>query len=108
MTRLLKCFSAIEGFVTSCRQLIENGPSASTLIEDAHAAAVQLSETIQSLGSGKSNSEPPIPKGVRYNVTSYNKNDECIVSHIMLYNIYYDIAIIQCYTIFQGLSHVSF
>jgi len=54
MTRLLKCISAIEGFVTSCRQLIENGPSASTLIEDAHAAAVQLSETIQSLGSGKS------------------------------------------------------
>ena len=40
--------------MTSCRQLIENGPSASTLIEDAHAAAVQLSETIQSLGSGKS------------------------------------------------------
>ena len=52
--RLIKCISAIEGFVTSCRQLIENGPSASTLIEDAHAAAVQLSETIQSLGSGKS------------------------------------------------------
>ena len=46
--------------MTSCRQLIENGPSASTLIEDAHAAAVQLSETIQSLGSGKSNHVPPI------------------------------------------------
>lgn len=40
--------------MTSCRQLIESGPSASTMIEDAHAAAVQLSETIQSLGSGKS------------------------------------------------------
>ena len=39
--------------MTSCRQLIESGPSASTMIEDAHAAAVQLSETIQSLGSGK-------------------------------------------------------
>ena len=52
----LKCVLAIEGFVTSCRQLIESGPSASTLIEESHAAAVQLSETIQSLGSGKSNS----------------------------------------------------
>ena len=83
--------------MTSCRQLIESGPSASTLIEESHAAAVQLSETIQSLGSGKSNSEPPITGQVQivHYVTSYNKNDECIVSHIMLYNIYYDIAIIQ-------------
>ena len=49
--------------MTSCRQLIESGPSASTMIEDAHAAAVQLSETIQSLGSGKSNTTPPISGG---------------------------------------------
>jgi hypothetical protein len=46
-----KSCTAIEGFETSCLQLIESGPTASTLIEDAHAAAVQLSETIQSLGS---------------------------------------------------------
>ena len=33
--------------------LIESGPTAAEMIDEAHTAAIQLSETIQSLGSGK-------------------------------------------------------
>ena len=80
--------------MTSCRQLIESGPSASTMIEDAHAAAVQLSETIQSLGSGKLeyNVVPPIPGSIRYNVTSYNNDILLCITTNVLYHILYIIS----------------
>ena len=47
-------FLAIESFVSHCRKLIQNGPILLRQIEQVHSEAIQLSETIQSLGSGKS------------------------------------------------------
>ena len=44
---------AIEAFVSHCRKLIQTGPILLSQIERVHSEAISLSETIQSLGSGK-------------------------------------------------------
>ena len=49
--------SAIEAFVCHCRKLIQNGPILLGQIERVHSEAISLSETIQSLGSGKLTNE---------------------------------------------------